>query len=142
MATSTTQDVTTATMYQLHRGNHRTDPDGMAAEDLRREVRDAGYGEEFDEVDFRAIGAAEFDRLWDEVGAENFPGGEFEEHGEILTQLSRRWNTGSGFESKAFKRAKTRSLEVGDIAEVEGTYYLVMPMGWCEITISDDETTA
>lgn len=123
MTAAETTTTATATVYQLHRGNHRSDPDGMAAEAIRHAVRIE---------DSIELTKAEFDRFYDEVGVEEI---EYEDADteEILGAVWQRWNRGSGAESRTFIDAKTRSLEVGDIVEIAGMYHLVEPIGWDEI---------
>lgn len=50
-------------------------------------------------------------------------------------QLWQEWNRGSGYESQVFEEAEERSMSVGDVVEVDGTYYIAAPIGWEEIDI-------
>jgi len=111
---------TTATVYQLYRGNHREDPDEMAAEDIRFEIRGDGRD---------AIAEPELARLYDEVAEETFS---YDDPNKILPRVWARWNRGSGEESRTFLNAETRSLEVGDVVVIDGDHYLVEPFGWEE----------
>ncbi|ERJ05103.1 hypothetical protein HLRTI_002902 [Halorhabdus tiamatea SARL4B] len=125
--TTTQQSSTTATIYQLHRGNQREDPDAMAAEEIRFEVRGDGRS---------ALSEAEFSRFYQEVGTESFSHSKVE---SIQRSVWARWNRGSGEESVSFIEAETRSLEVGDVIEVAGDYYMIAPFEWAEIAVGNEE---
>ena len=118
---------TTATVYQLFRGNHRENMEARAAEDIRHETRCN---------DRDAIAEAELARFYEEVGEEIFSHDDVE---RILPRVWARWNRGSGEESVTFAKAKTRSLEVGDVVAIDGDAYLVAPVGWDEIEVGDGE---
>lgn len=47
----------------------------------------------------------------------------------------KQWNAGSGHESQAFYEAEVRSMSVGDIVEIDGTYHLAAPVGFKEIEV-------
>jgi hypothetical protein len=69
----------------------------------------------------------EFENLYREVG---------ETDTEDLEQLWREWNRGSGYEAEEFLEQETRSMSVGDVAELEDEYYVVAPIGWEDIGIN------
>lgn len=47
----------------------------------------------------------------------------------------KQWNAGSGYESREFYEAEVRSMSVGDIVEIDGTYHLAAPVGFKEIEV-------
>lgn len=44
-----------------------------------------------------------------------------------------RWNYGSGVESTVFKRARVRSMSVGDLVKAGHTWYMVMGFGFDKV---------
>lgn len=52
----------------------------------------------------------------------------------ILERMFAEWNAGSGQESRLFISSKKRSMSVGDIVCVNGTYYQCKPVGWEKVT--------
>lgn len=47
----------------------------------------------------------------------------------------RMWNRGSGYESEQFLNEEERSMSVGDVVEINGTYHLAAPVGFKEIEV-------
>ena len=119
-------DGTLVHVYQLYRGDRRTDPRAMDADDLRFDIRDEGR---FPDQDA-------FDELYDHVGTQPF---DHSDTDAILGGIWERWNRGSGVESEAFIEAETRSLEVGEIVVFDGAAHICTPLSWQEIGI-DVET--
>lgn len=99
-------------------------------------------------------------QLFHDYGAETFleederPPSEFSEdefselYREVTTvegeydnpeQLWEEWNAGSRKESEEFYDAEERSMSVGDIVEIDGTYYQAKSIGFDEIQIGGDE---
>lgn len=75
------------------------------------------------------LSRSDFDELYEEiteVGTDDFE------------QLFAEWNRGSGHESREFLEQKVRSLSVGDLAELDGTYYACKPIGWQELQLVDE----
>lgn len=54
-----------------------------------------------------------------------------------LEQLWKEWNRGSREESWEFYEAETRSMSIGDVVEIDGTYYQAKSIGWKEIEVSE-----
>lgn len=50
-------------------------------------------------------------------------------------QLWKEWNNGSRQESQEFYDAEVRSMSIGDVVEIEGTYYQAKAIGFEEIEI-------
>ena len=46
-----------------------------------------------------------------------------------------QWNAGSGHETQEFYDAEVRSMSVGDIVEIDGTYYQAKAIGWDTIEV-------
>lgn len=71
----------------------------------------------------------EFDELYREIT-------ELEGYSEEdLEQLWKEWNAGSRQESQEFYDAEERSMSVGDVIEVDGTYYQAQNFGFEEIEV-------
>lgn len=50
-------------------------------------------------------------------------------------QLWEEWNRGSRKESEEFYDAEVRSMSVGDVVDIDGTYHQVRTVGFREITV-------
>jgi len=71
----------------------------------------------------------EFDELYREVT-------ELEGYSEEnLGQLWKEWNAGSRQESQEFYEAEERSMSVGDVIEIDGSYYQAQNAGFEEIEV-------
>lgn len=55
-------------------------------------------------------------------------------HDYLLERVFAEWNHGSQVESELFLRSNVRSMSVGDIVLVNGTYYQCMPIGWKKVS--------
>jgi hypothetical protein len=51
-----------------------------------------------------------------------------------------KWNRGSGRESREFYDAEVRSMSVGDVLEMDGTFYQAQNIGWEEIKVEEKST--
>ncbi|WP_135666801.1 hypothetical protein [Halorhabdus rudnickae] len=124
-----------ATIYQLHRGDHRSDTDGKIALEVRMAIREEGYKSL--KTDGFELAEATFERLYEEVGTQSVTVGADEDAGvqSGLSEVWHKWNRGSGKESEAFIEAETRSLEVGDLVEINGTFYISAPSQWAEVEL-------
>lgn len=83
---------------------------------------DANVDETPDKIDEEA-----FQEHWREVAEVDV------EHPE---EAWKQWNAGSRQESEQFLNAEVRSMSVGDIVEMGGTYYLAAPVGFEEVEIT------
>ena len=73
----------------------------------------------------------EFDDLYREVA-------EVEGEYDNPEQLWKEWNAGSRRESQEFYDAEVRSTSVGDIVELNGTYYQAKSIGFDEIDVQGE----
>jgi hypothetical protein len=48
-----------------------------------------------------------------------------------------QWNAGSGHETQEFYNAEVRSMSVGDVIEINGTYHQAKAIGWDEIEVTE-----
>lgn len=55
-------------------------------------------------------------------------------HNYLLERVFAEWNCGSGVESELFLRSNVRSMSVGDIVLVNGTYYICESIGWKQVS--------
>lgn len=129
MATTQTVDEKEATIFQLYRGNHREETDAKAALDIRWMIRESERDDDLE------MASQTFERLYDQVGTDSVEVGTDDTDHDVLSTLWHGWNMGSGRERQSFIQAQTRSLEVGDIVELEGTLYMVAPLGWVEVDL-------
>ena len=53
---------------------------------------------------------------------------------DILERVFAEWNHGSGMECEMFVKSKKRSLSVGDVVCVNGTYFQCANFGWHEVS--------
>lgn len=74
----------------------------------------------------------EFDDLYREI--EDLEG--YSE--DDLEQLWKEWNAGSREESQEFYDAEVRSMSVGDVIEVDGSYYQAQNVGFEEIEVGGE----
>lgn len=51
-------------------------------------------------------------------------------------QLWKEWNNGSSQESQEFYDAEERSMSIGDVVEIDGTYYQAKTVGFEEIEVN------
>jgi len=58
---------------------------------------------------------------------------------EDLEQVWAEWNAGSRKESQEFYDAEVRSMTVGDVVEVDGSYYQAKSVGFDEIAVEGGE---
>ncbi len=130
----------TLDVFQLYRGDWRTEGRAARADDIRQEVR---HGDQ------AAVSYAEFSRLFDHKGTETVTVAveNTDEESVVSSALGRlwgRWNRGSGRESQTFVEAETRSLEVADLVAVDGDLFFIAPIGWREVEIgtADDSEVA
>lgn len=72
-----------------------------------------------------------FDELYREVATVQ---GEYDNP----EQLWREWNAGSGYESEKFHDVEERSMSVGDVVEINDTYYQAQDFGFEEITVGGE----
>jgi hypothetical protein len=54
-------------------------------------------------------------------------------------QLWKEWNAGSRQESPDFYEAEERSMSIGDVVEIDGTYYQAKSIGFEEIQVRGEE---
>jgi len=73
-----------------------------------------------------------FDELYREVATVE---GEYDNPEELW----REWNRGSGYESEAFSDAEERSMSVGDVVEIDGTYYQAKSIGFEEVQVGGEQ---
>jgi hypothetical protein len=52
-----------------------------------------------------------------------------------LEKIWNEWNNGSRQESEEFYNAEVRSMSIGDVVELDGTYYQVKSIGYEEIDV-------
>ncbi|APX98625.1 hypothetical protein [Natronorubrum daqingense] len=119
----------TVDIFQSYRGNRREEQRAADTEQLRHDVR---YNDQ------STLSFAEFNRLYDHAGSDEIPAKRNPDLLRVVSALWPRWNRGSGKESPAFIDAETRSLEIGDVAAVGETLYLMTPGGWSEIELEVD----
>ena len=62
---------------------------------------------------------------------------EGEDHAEILENAFAAFNCGSGREHPVFLASDVRSLSVGDVVQIQDTWYQCAPFGWEIIAESD-----
>lgn len=48
-----------------------------------------------------------------------------------------QWNAGSGHETQEFYDAEVRSMSVGDVIEINGTYHQAKSIGWEQIEVTE-----
>jgi len=71
----------------------------------------------------------EFDQLYREIAEVDV---------EETEAVWRQWNRGSGHESREFVEQCERSMSVGDVIEIDDTYYQAQSLGWDEINVEGD----
>ena len=86
---------------------------------------------EEDEMPPSEFAEDEFDDLYREVATVT---GEYDNP----EQLWKEWNAGSRQESQEFYDAEVRSMSVGDVVELDGTYYQAKAIGFDEIHVGGD----
>jgi hypothetical protein len=120
-----------ATIYYLNWDKeHRTEenPGLGAASELFHKLGVESVLDE-DEKPGKSYTIDEFSRLYREIADV-----EVDEPEEAWAQ----WNAGSGRESQQFYDAEVRSMSVGDIIEIEDTYYQAKSISWEEIEVSEE----
>ena len=76
----------------------------------------------------------EFDNLYRKVTDLE---GDYSE--DNLEKIWKEWNAGSRNESQEFYEAEERSMCVGDVIEIDGTYYQVQNGGFEEIEVGGED---